>query len=105
MGISNPAAAKKVATGTYTGDGAAARQKTTGFKCGAVIISRSGAATTSQGMFVVLMPGDSQVIITGGTCITSTDALHASDGFVLGSATNSAMNVFSKTYSYWAIEA
>lgn len=108
--ISNPGQAKKVATGNYTGNGNAARQISTGFKCGmAVIIKRVEAATTVTQ--TVLIAGIAMLHFkqTSGasyhTATASYDSLHATDGFVVENDVNVSANINTKVYDYWAIEA
>lgn len=94
--INNPATAKLIATGTFTGDGTDNRQITVGFRPSLVIFT--GAVATSFG---ILMPNapmrlQGQLFFTGGTDI------HAIDGFVVFDTvddTNRNLQVF----YFWAI--
>ena len=80
-GVIAAAAAKKIATGSYTCNETDDRQITTGFKCSFVLIMRGGAATTSGLIFLIPSMGKN----AGGVEDTADNYLHATDGFVVSS--------------------
>ncbi len=85
------------ASGSYTGDGTADRQITTGFKCSFVIIQTSSASNrfTLVPSFTIRDTGAADNLDD-----TTNTYLHASDGFVVGSNSNTDGN----TYYYWAVK-
>ena len=84
--------ARKVVTGTYTGDGSDDRQITVGLKCSIVIIL-SPVATRH----IVIVPNRSIAVDDGQL---QSEYLHASDGFnVYNVGANQNLDVF----YYWAI--
>ncbi|MBA7522528.1 hypothetical protein ES705_14647 [subsurface metagenome] len=93
------AAAKKIATGSYTGSGAA-RQVTTGFKCSLVIIETATGEWATQAAWVI--PNMSMSARAAAIDNASTHSwLHATDGF--GLSDNLMLNKNGVTYYYWAI--
>lgn len=100
--ISNPARARLIKTGTYTGDGTNGRQIPVGFKCSMVIVQIVVGAQFRG----VLIPSTS---ITDQQAAHNTDDtarhyLHATDGFVVTSLAASVdLNFNASVYYYWAI--
>ena len=99
-------ASKTIATGTYSGNGSAGRQITTGFKCSMVIIHCANPGVSNLVMQVLIPNGAAvhKYINTGYQHTpVSEDSLHATNGFVVDTNTANAANVSGKTYYYWAI--
>lgn len=98
--------APQIVAGSYTGDDAASRQITTGFKCSSVLISRGSHAE----MMVILHGEGSSAHGTSSPYHEDIDTeIHATDGFTV---TDSAIAVFggavatnkgSIVFDYWAI--
>ncbi len=87
-------AAKSISTGSYAGDNSDDRQITVGFKCSLVLIWGS---TSKNAQLIPNAPARYDAAgLAGGT------NLHASDGFVVYSTTDS-LNDSGDTYYYWAI--
>lgn len=97
------AAAKKIATDTYTGDGSDDRQIALGFKCSIVLVWSPGGTTTNQ--LFVAMNAENCIGISAyndnNTELTSLK-LHATDGFRVYAT--SGVNSNGITYYYWAVE-
>lgn len=101
MVLYNPIVGKrKVATGTYTGNGAA-RQITVGFKCLLfIVIAAAGGLEMA-----VALPGKS-LTLHGADVFVDEVAIHASDGLSLeGFETLQFMNTTGEVYNYIAAEA
>lgn len=95
--IDVPAAAKTIATGTYTGN-ETGRQVAVGFKCSMVIVLGEYSKVIG-----VLVPNAGLTCLTSGAETTTAD-LHATDGFSLTASANPQdLNENSDPYYYWAI--
>lgn len=96
-----------IKTGSYTGNGADARQITTGFECVYVIIMGETASYT-QVTWVVASAGN--LCWRPGTdpvngASNAEPYLHASDGFVVGDEAQVEANTNTKSYYYIAFGA
>ena len=94
-------AKKQIATGTYTGNGAAGRQITVGFKCSCVIIQ--GVTNVTRHTLVPLMTVQDAIdtVTEDNVNDTVNCYLHATDGFVVSNVGWS--NNAGLTYYYFAI--
>ncbi|MBA7574682.1 hypothetical protein ES708_16494 [subsurface metagenome] len=90
------AAVKKIATGTYTGDGEATRQIPVGFKCSMVFVANH--TTPNAGKSYILIPNLTRDL-AGGDQFTYI-YLHALDGFMTAASYG---NRNGDVYYYWAI--
>lgn len=101
------AAGAQVATGSYTGDGTANRQITTGFKCSRVVIM--GGRKSCQWEIIPDISFYHTALDTPLHCIDSAYSwLHASDGFVVNKGCGNNANYYGAnentyTFYYWAI--
>lgn len=91
--INNPAQAKLIATGSYTGDDTDNRQIITGFKCS--MVSCVSVATMNHRVAFPLV-----AFRPDGRAAETDCVLHATDGFEVDAA---SMNAATYTYYYWAI--
>lgn len=98
--ISNPARARLIKTGTYTGDGTAARQISVGFKCSCVWIA---TLTTPQRAFIIPSITVTDTNAAHNTDDTTDIHLHATDGFVVSDLGTVNLNFSTEPYYYWAI--
>lgn len=94
--------------GSYTGNGAASRQITLGFKPDIVIITGNAVATIGWTVHFVFQDSPNYCLClndTGGCMVDDRDEpyLHATDGFVLGGAAAGA-NRASVDYTYVALK-
>ena len=99
MEVKNPKPSEKrrIASGNYAGDNGDNRQITTGFKCAFVIVWEAGPNTA-------IMITDASFEIEDTTAHSAGSALHATDGFVVSTATD-VLNATGRTYYYFALEA
>lgn len=95
MKVSNPAPARGLVTGMYTGDGGATRQVTTGFKCSFVVIYVVGQIGSSVLMFSTI-----SVDPDGANDQSAFIQLHATNGIDILANT---YNWVAREYHYWAI--
>ena len=89
-----------IATGSYTGNDASARQITTGFKPSFVVIIESATLL----WFWLLIPSYTLRVTDGGAAFvddTVETYIHATDGFVVD--VDDANNTDPRTHYYWAI--
>lgn len=94
----DPTEVTLIATGTYTGNLAGARQIATGFKCSCVILG----TTNLNDRVYWLIPSQTFANDQTGVLIDATAHcyLHAADGFV-GDVNHGNVNTY--VYRYWAI--
>lgn len=96
-------AGRQIATGSYAGNGAAARQIAVGFQCSLVIIMGNPATDSMHGWF--LMPGKSSqhyAISPYHQSRIATVYIHATDGFMVDVAQYDP-NQNGQTYYYFAL--
>ena len=97
--------APKIVTGSYTGNGAAARQITTGFKCSLVKILHQISTDENEWTLIPSRTIEHQYGNVGHAEDVVKCFLHATDGFVVDNAGAGVYtsNRNTETYYYWAI--